>query len=135
MATNATVSTPIRPAMKSRTIDTASPMTTGTVPAAQIRPARTSRPANQAIVPRTNPVSAIASSALRRFRSVISFPMRSPYFGGQRNVEARSADPRRGTGPPLIQLQRYLQGQPHGWLPTQQEIARAFFSLTPCPFC
>ena len=68
--TNAIASTPMRPARKSRIMETSRPTTTGAVPAAQIQFANSPRPMPQASRPRISPPSAVTIRALRRKRSV-----------------------------------------------------------------
>ncbi len=68
---NATASTPMRPARRSRIMETNSPATTGNVPPAQHHAAKSPRPAAQAADPRTSPASAMTISARRNNRSLM----------------------------------------------------------------
>ena len=64
-------STPIRPDIKSLTIETARPAITGIVPAVQSQPARELRPRSQAKPPAVRPDTAITMSARLMTRSVM----------------------------------------------------------------
>ena len=65
-------STPTRPAAKSRTIDTASPTTTGTTAAIQTICATAGAPMDCASRPPANPATAMVTSDQRRMRSTAS---------------------------------------------------------------
>ena len=67
--TSAIASTPSRPAMRSRSIETARPAMTGAVASVQQRSARLGRLAKCAAIPAANPAMAMVTSAHRRMRS------------------------------------------------------------------
>ena len=88
MEMSATVSTPVRPATRSRVIETPSAAITGTVPAAHIQLAATSRSSTKAMRPTASAASAHTIRTPRRKRPFRI--MRRPPFAQPRQMGERS---------------------------------------------